>query len=281
MGGKNKLSYLRFKKVSGLLFVALILIVTASACEEFIDSGYRFEEPFSKTVTLKEAGSFSLENINGSVTITSSPALEVSIKATKYARWRKEDLNKIRIEVVAGEKSVKVDTVYEKRNLGAKVDYEIVVPEGIALEIVKTINGRVIVSGRFDRAELKTTNGHIEARGEFGWLEASTTNGSLEVAQVKGRINLRTTNGSIKADLNELTSDFSARTTNGSIRIALSQSPNAYLTARTVNGSIRIEYPLTVEGQISRRRVEGRLGNGQGPRVDLQTTNGSISLLKF
>jgi len=281
MSGKNMLLNLKLEKVPGILFIVFILAVFAAACEEFIDSGYRFEEPFSKTVTLKEAGSFSLENINGSITINTSPALEVSIKATKYARWRKEDLNKVRIEVAAGEKSVKVDTIYEKRNLGAKVDYEIVVPEGIALELVKTVNGRVIVSGRFDRAELKTTNGHIEARGEFGWLEASATNGSLEVAQIKGRIDLRTTNGSIKADLNELTADFSARTTNGSIRIALREQPNGYLTARTTNGSIRVEYPLTVEGQISRRRIEGRLGNGQGPRVDLQTTNGSISLLKF
>ena len=278
MSGKNKLSYLRFKKVPGLLLVALILIVTASACEEFIDSGYRFEEPFSKTVTLKEAGSFSLENINGSVTITTSPALEVSIKATKYARWRKEDLNKIRIEVVAGEKSVKVDTVYEKRNLGAKVDYEIVVPEGMALELVRTVNGRLSVSGQFEKATLRTTNGNIRANGEIKYLEAGTTNGGLDVEQVKGRLDLRTTNGSIRAELDELTHDLNARTTNGSIRLVIKKQPDGYLRARTTNGSIRVEYPVTMEGEISRRRVEGRLGSGQGPQVELHTTNGSITI---
>lgn len=277
----EKRRFLNLRLTLGILFIVTFLVVFGTACEEFIDSGYRFEEPFSKTIALKEAGSFSLDNVNGSITITTSPAMEVSIKATKYARWRKTDLGKVRIEVVQGEKSVKIDTIYEKRNLGAKVDYEITVPEGTALELVKTVNGRITVSGKFEKAELRSTNGHIEARGEFGWLEASTTNGSLEVAQVKGRLDLQTTNGNIKAELNELTADFRARTTNGSIKIAFRDKPNAYLTARTVNGSIRVEYPLTVEGQISRRRIEGRLGNGQGPRLDLQTTNGSISLLKF
>lgn len=278
---RNRSVNLRQKNIFGVLFIIMLSVLLSAACEEFIDSGYRFEEPFSQTIPLKEAGSFSFNNVNGSITITAAPAMEIVIKATKYARWRETDLNKIRIDVVKGEKSVKIDTVYEKRNLGAKVDYEITVPEGIALELVKTVNGRITVSGKFEQAELRTTNGHVEARGEFRILEASTTNGSLDVAQVKGKIDLRTTNGSIKAELNELTADFSARTTNGSIRVIVSRQPDAYLSARTVNGSIKVEYPVTVEGQISRRRIEGRLGSGQGPRIELQTTNGSISLLKF
>lgn len=279
---ENKVNrHLRLKLTTGILFLFLFSLLLFSACEEFIDSGYRFEEPFIKTITLKEAGSFEINNINGSITINSSPGLEVSIKATKYARWEQSDLDKIKIEVVQGDKSVKVDTRYEKRNLRAKVDYEITVPEGIALELVKTVNGRITISGKFERAQLKTVNGHIEARGQFSWLEAETTNGSLEVAQVKGRIDLKTTNGSIKAELDELTSDFNARTTNGSIRLALHRQPDAYLTARTVNGSIKVEYPVTVEGEISKRKIEGRLGKGQGPWIKLQTTNGSISLMKF
>ncbi|MBC7364726.1 MAG: DUF4097 family beta strand repeat protein [Candidatus Aminicenantes bacterium] len=256
-------------------------MASATACEEFIDSDYRFEEPFSKTVTLKEAGSFSLENINGSVTITSSPALEVSIKATKYARLRKEDLDKVRIEVVAGEKSVKVDTIYEKRNLRAKVDYEIVVPEGMVLELVRTVNGRITVSGRFEKAVLSTTNGNIKVSGEIRYLKAGTTNGGLDVEQVRGRLELKTTNGSIRVELEELTGDINARATNGSIRLVIKKQPDGYLRARTTNGSIRVEYPVTMEGEISRRRVEGRLGSGQGPQLDLHTTNGSITISRL
>jgi len=275
-----------FNKLRGKSFVliALMLLMISTlliSCDEFIDSDYRFEETFSKTIALKEAGSFSLENVNGSVTITTLPSREVVIKATKYAKREKSDLDKIRIEVIQGEKSVKVETVYEKKNLRVKVDYEITLPEGIALELVRTVNGKILVSGKYDRAQLKTTNRSIEARGDFGWLEAVTTNGSLAIIGVKGKIDLKTTNGSIKAELNELSADFKAKTTNGSIRLALGHEADAYLIARATNGSIKVEYPVTVEGEVSRRKLEGRLGKGGEVRVSLETTNGSISLVKL
>ncbi|MGQ9801885.1 MAG: DUF4097 family beta strand repeat-containing protein [Candidatus Saccharicenans sp.] len=281
MSTKKISGILRNNHLLSLLLLILLTVAFSSACEDFIDATYKYEEPFSQTIAVKEPGSFSLSNINGTITVTSSPAMEVVIKATKYARWRKEDLDKIRIDVVSGEKSVIVDTVHEKRNLQVKVDYEITVPENMALEMVKTVNGRVNLNGKFDRAQLRTTNGSITARGEANWLEATTTNGSLDIIQVKGKLDLKTTNGSIKLELDEISGDLNARTTNGSITIRLKNQPDAYFYARTTNGSVRVDYPVTVEGKISRRRIEGRMGSGQGPRIELQTTNGSISLMKI
>lgn len=281
MISKKMSEILRSGRLLGLAVVLLMAFVFSAGCQDFIDATYKYEEPFSQTIALKEPGSFSLSNINGSVTVTSSPDLNVVIKATKYARWKKEDLAKIRIDVVSGERSVVVETIHEKRNLQVKVDYEVAVPENMALEMVKTVNGRVSLNGKFERAQLQTTNGSISARGDTGWLEAVTTNGSLDLAQVKGRASLKTTNGSIKLELDEITGDLEARTTNGSIVVRLKNQPNGYFSARVTNGSIKVDYPITVEGQISRRRVEGRMGSGQGPRIELHTTNGSISLLKF
>ncbi|MFA4926349.1 MAG: DUF4097 family beta strand repeat-containing protein [Candidatus Aminicenantales bacterium] len=277
-----KLKFNKFRQNNLILLGLMLLMPTMFiGCDEFIDSDYRFEETFSKTISLQEAGSFSLENINGGVTIRTSPDRQVVIQATKYAKREKSDLDRIRIEVVQGERSVKVDTIYERKNLRAKVNYDLTVPEGMSLELIRTINGKIVISGKYDRAELKTTNGSIETNGDFNWLEASTTNGGLEISGVRGKINLRTTNGSIKAELDELSADFSARTTNGSIRLALGQEANARFIARTTNGSIKVEYPVTVEGTVSRRRLEGSLGKGGEIRVSLETTNGSISLVKL
>jgi hypothetical protein len=277
-----KLKFNKFRQNNLILLGLMLLMPTMFiGCDEFIDSDYRFEETFSKTISLQEAGSFSLENINGGVTIRTSPDRQVVIQATKYAKREKSDLDRIRIEVVQGERSVKVDTIYERKNLRAKVNYDLTVPEGMSLELIRTINGKIGISGKYDRAELKTTNGSIEAKGDFNWLEASTTNGGLEISGVRGKINLRTTNGSIKAELDELSADFIARTTNGSIRLALGQEANARFIARTTNGSIKVEYPVTVEGTVSRRRLEGSLGKGGEIRVSLETTNGSISLVKL
>ncbi len=271
-------------RVGNLLSLSILLMMTvvfSAGCQDFIDATYKYEEPFSQTITLKEPGSFSLSSINGSITVTSSAALEVVIRATKYARWRKEDLNKIRIDVVSGEKSVIVDTIHEKRNLQVKVDYEITVPENMALELIKTVNGRVNLNGKFERAQLRTTNGSITVRGDVAWLEAATTNGSLDIINVKGRTSLKTTNGSIKLELEEIAANLEARTTNGSVAIRLRNQPSGYFSARTTNGSVRVDFPVTVEGSLSRRRIEGRMGSGQGPRIELQTTNGSISLNKL
>lgn len=268
-------------RLPGLFILLLMTVVFSAGCTDFIDATYRYEEPFSQTIAIKEPGSFSLSNINGSITITSSPELTVVIKATKYARWRKEDLERVRIEVVGGEKSVIVDTIYEKRNLQVKVDYELTVPENMALEMVKTVNGRLNLTGKFERAQLRTTNGSITVRGDTGWLEAVTTNGSLDVINVKGRTSLKTTNGSIKLELDEIVADLEAKTTNGSLTIRLKNQPNAYFSARTTNGSVRLDFPVTVEGSLSRRRVEGRMGSGQGPRIELHTTNGSITMQKI
>jgi len=275
---------LNLQRGKSFVLIALMLLMISTlliSCDEFIDSDYRFEETFSKTIALKEAGSFSLENVNGSITITTLPSREVVIKATKYAKREKSDLDKIKIEVIQGERAVKVNTIYEKKNLRVKVDYDITVPEGLSLELVRTVNGKIVISGKYDRAQLKTTNGSVEARGDFSWLDISTTNGSIAVIGVKGKVDLRTTNGSIKAELHELSADFRARTTNGSIRLALGHEADARLVARTTNGSIKVEYPVTVEGTVSRRRLEGKLGQGGEITVSLETTNGSISLLKL
>jgi len=275
---------LNLQRGKSFVLIALMLLMISTlliSCDEFIDSDYRFEETFSKTIALKEAGSFSLENVNGSITITTLPSREVVIKATKYAKREKSDLDKIKIEVIQGERAVKVNTIYEKKNLRVKVDYDITVPEGLSLELVRTVNGKIVISGKYDRAQLKTTNGSVEARGDFSWLDISTTNGSIAVIGVKGKVDLRTTNGSIKAELHELSADFRARTTNGSIRLALGHEADARLVARTTNGSIRVEYPVTVEGTVSRRRLEGKLGQGGEITVSLETTNGSINLVKL
>ena len=275
---------LNLQRGKSFVLIALMLLMISTlliSCDEFIDSDYRFEETFSKTIALKEAGSFSLENVNGSITITTLPSREVVIKATKYAKREKSDLDKIKIEVIQGERAVKVNTIYEKKNLRVKVDYDITVPEGLSLELVRTVNGKIVISGKYDRAQLKTTNGSVEARGDFSWLDISTTNGSIAVIGVKGKVDLRTTNGSIKAELHELSADFRARTTNGSIRLALGHEADARLVARTTNGSIKVEYPVTVEGTVSRRRLEGKLGQGGEITVSLETTNGSINLVKL
>jgi DUF4097 and DUF4098 domain-containing protein YvlB len=158
------------------------------------------------------------------------------------------------------------------------VNYEVKVPEGCRLELVRSTNGDVELAGRFGEVKAGTTNGDIRLESVRGRAELSTTNGSIRAYDVSGAISAETTNGGIVLELRELTEDIRADTTNGSIKLRLAGEPNARLVARTTNGSISTDFPITITGRInSRRRLEGTLGKG-GPFIELETTNGSITI---
>lgn len=58
----------------------------------------------------------------------------------------------------------------------------------------------------------------------------------------------------------------------------LPEPVNANVHASTSNGSINTDYEVTTS-RISKNVLEGRIGSG-GPSIDLETSNGSIRLLK-
>jgi hypothetical protein len=54
---------------------------------------------------------------------------------------------------------------------------------------------------------------------------------------------------------------------------------NARLSAHTSNSSIETDFEIRAQGELSKNRLEGVLGSG-GPLIDLNTSNGSIRLVK-
>ena len=241
--------------------------------------GREYTQDFQKTLPLPSDGRFSLKNTNGFVHVSTWDRSEVDVKAKKIARRRESDLDRVKIEVDATSAAVRVDTVYERfRNLRVKVNYEVKVPEGCRLELVRSTNGDVELAGRFGEVTAGTTNGDIRLESASGRVDLSTTNGTIRANNVKGPVKAGTTNGNVVLELVEFSGDITADTTNGSIRLRLAGEPNARLVARTTNGSIRTDIPVTIEGGTnSRRRLEGTLGKG-GPTISLETTNGSITI---
>lgn len=251
--------------------------------DPFFLPGGDYREDFQKTLPLSASGSFSLKNTNGDVLVSTWPRNEVEIKAVKIAKRAESDLDRVKIEVSAAGDSVRVDTIYEKtflRNIRVEVKYEVKVPEGVRLEDVHTTNGDVELVGRFGDANAGTTNGDIRLESASGRCSASTTNGDINVHNVKGPVDAETTNGSIHIDIQAVEAGIKAETTNGSITLKMAGDVNANLRVHTTNGHIRTDYPVTVRGMVkSRRSLEGTFGNG-GPEIELQTTNGSITITR-
>ncbi|MCX6565176.1 MAG: DUF4097 family beta strand repeat-containing protein [Candidatus Aminicenantes bacterium] len=275
-------------KTSRLSILAGGLLVLAAAfgvaCD-FMDDGNfgdifdgpEYTEPFAQTLPLKAGEQFSLKNTNGFIRVTTWDRNEVEISAKKIATRRKENLDRVKIEVEALGSAVRVDTIYEKfRNVRVKVNYEVKVPEGVILEAIRSTNGDIELTGRFADVKAGTTNGDILVEGGDGRIDLSTTNGTIRGRNLRGSVAADTTNGSIHLELDEVKNDIRADTTNGSINLRLGGAVNAEFSARSTNGSITVDFPVTIQGTISsRHRIQGRIGDG-GPAIELETTNGSI-----
>lgn len=126
---------------------------------------------------------------------------------------------------------------------------------------------------------LETSNGRILLSQIVGPVYASTTNGEIQgsVANLRGRGEFRTSNGSVNLTLYSGSAPLTIANSNGSIDLTLPLGMNGSLTASTSNASVESDYPLMVR-LSSKDRLEGQLGDGNGPPISLYTSNGSIHL---
>jgi len=259
-----------------IVLISLFFLFTSLQAEEH-------KEDFNKVVPLSAKGAFSLDNVNGAVTITTWTEGKVEIRAAKTTNKDAKNLEKVKIQVESANDSVSVKTVYpERENTGVSVTYDVKVPEGVNLDKVSTVNGKLSITGPFGRVSAETVNGRVFADKASGELSLSTTNGDIEALNVRGRIKSNTVNGSIRLAVTALENRITAETVKGSITLQMSapQELNANLRAETVNGSISVDFPVSFQNlNKTKHTLEGRMGQG-GPQISLQTVNGSIHLAK-
>lgn len=229
-------------------------------------SGFpRIRDTVVETRALDPGGAFTLENVNGRVTVATWSEPRVRIEAEKAASSEAR-LRELRVEIDGEGRRVDVRTRMPGGWLfgggGSRVEYRITLPEG----------ARVLVG---------TVNGSVEVTGVTGGLRASTTNGSVEVTDAAGAVEASTVNGGIRARYRVVDPEgrHSFSTTNGSISVSVGQGAGGRIEARTVNGSIESDLPLESTSRATRRRLEGRLGKGSGS-LQMSTVNGSIHLRK-
>lgn len=279
----------------------------------------RYKEAFAYDYKLKSGGKLTLETFNGSVEIIGWDREAVDVTGTKYAS-KEDVMKGIRIEAIPGQDSLWIRMIRPvENNCNCGASFQLKVPRKVMLDLVRSSNGSLRVESVDGPARLKTSNGSVKLWAVNGDVDIATSNASIEVGQFQGAAILKTSNGRIKADgvkgtFDATTSNASidatiqepadgstvnARSSNGSVtlnllgwknnpvRIATSNASvnlrlpegvNAQLTADTSNGSISSDFELTTN-KFAKTHVEARLGSG-GPSIDLNTSNGSIRLLK-
>ena len=148
-----------------------------------------------------------------------------------------------------------------------------------------TSNGRIEVRDLDGDANLHTSNGTIDADAQHGSFEARTSNGRIEARlmnpSVHHAVKLDSSNGHIELRIDgREVPEVRARTSNSSVILYLPPSTNARIQARTTHGSITSEFDgLRTGGMRRERELDGTIGSG-GPLIDLDSTNGSIKILR-
>jgi len=261
------------RSLTRTLLAPLLLAALVSAGCDIVTADLRSEETaeWHKTYQLAQGGRVEVGNVNGKIRVERSEGNTVDISALKKARGATPEAAKAALEratitedVSGG--AIKIGTkigrsegiIFNGNNL--TVDYRVRVPAGAEVRFT-TVNGGIDIDGLEGRITAETTNGRVSTRSVKGQLDASTTNGGLD-------IDLATVaEGGVKLDC-----------TNGGIKVRLPRDAKATISASISNGGINAgDLPIDATGENTRRRLEGRM-NGGGPRIQIDGTNGGITL---
>jgi len=298
----------------------LAALLTLAGCdiEDFNGSWQHFSRDFHYSYPCAAGTRISVETFNGSVEVSSWDQETVEISGTKYGPTQAAaDSLRIDIDRSAGSVAIRAVRPVERRNnQGAR--FALKVPRAVVLERITASNGAIRTEdgvgpahfrtsngslrverlhGRLDAetsnggidlidlegdAQVHTSNGHVDVRGLRGSLDATTSNSAItaEILRSSSDVRASTNNGSIDLQLPaDFTAGIRAHTSNSSITVHLPSNANAHVIAITSNDSISTDFEMTVRGEINKHHLEGDIGKG-GPLLDLDTSNGSIRILK-
>jgi len=226
-------------------------------------------EEFHQTYALSPDGRVELDNINGSVHISSWDRSEVKVDAVKYADT-KERLEEMRIEIDSEKDNLSIRTKYRDHDLTwdsgshnnpGGVEYTLTVPRTARLD------------------EIKLINGSLDIAGVSGEVRASCINGRLEASNLAGESRLSTINGRLDAHFDQLAGhEVELNSVNGAVELTIPSDSQAEVEASTVSGGIENDFGLHVNHhRYVGHDLRGELGNG-GTHIRLEDVNGRITM---
>jgi Putative adhesin len=256
---------------AALVAPALLVAILGSAACDVALSGFREEESdtWTRSYPLSASGRVEIGNTNGFIEVTAGSGQSVDVKAVRVARAASKESAKAMLSKALIREEISADLVKltTERPAGGWGH-----GGGVEIRYTVTVPASAIV-------ELQTTNGHIGVTNVTAGLKAGTTNGEIDGRGLSGAVRASTTNGSVDLELASLSGDVNVSTTNGEVNVRVPADAKATISTRWTNGGVDVSGLTVQETEKSRRRFDGRL-NGGGPRIDIETTNGGITLGK-
>ena len=245
------------------------LVVFASLNLLSLQVSAQINEEIEQSFPVASQSDFSLNNINGTVTIKSWQDSSIKVLATISAQTQ-ESRDDMTISMAQQGQSVSVITDYNgngyrQNRQSAKVDYQVWLPADTNLSDIELVNGSLTIVDVTGKVTAEVINGFIKATGLSGDSKLNSVNGSVNVSYHQGVDNF---------------DKIAVETVNGSIKIYLPENTNADITADTMHGSIKTAFGLTAKkNSFFGRNLRGKIGSG-GSKIDLDSINGSIKVLK-
>lgn len=238
-------------------------------------------DTFNWSGKIPAGGWIRIRNLNGPISVEPATGDNVEVVATKH--WRRGDPNYVHFTTAKfgphdesvvicalwGDRTQCDEDHYEthndrgnrNNNNDVRVDFRVLVPKGVKVG-VNTINGAVTVDG---------------ATSE---IDAHTINGELDVATTGGPVNATNINGGVRARLGRVDSDADMEfiTVNGSVSVEFASDFGGDVDLQTVNGSLNTNFEMTLSGRIDPKHLRAHIGKPGGPRIKLETVNGSVEM---
>jgi DUF4097 and DUF4098 domain-containing protein YvlB len=242
---------------------------------------------FEKTEEFREAYEVSpgtklqVINVNGDIELKKWDKDYVEVHATKKTNRDRDELAKVRVEVVTGDE-LEIRTEYLEKNAHVSVDYRVRVPGYVVVQKVSTSNGDIELKEIKGDAKVMTSNGDVDLKDVVGIVQVQTANGGIDIRGATVIIEARTSNGDILAQIRQiLDGGVEIATSNGSIDLFVSGKLNADLNCATSMGEVSIG-DIGLQSRFTTRtgssvQLRGLIGKG-GALIQVQTSNGDIRL---
>ncbi|MDQ2788067.1 MAG: DUF4097 domain-containing protein [Chloroflexota bacterium] len=259
-----------------------------------------------QTFAVTGAPTISVQDHNGTITVTRGTENSVVVHATKRAATDGL-LAKLQVNIQQDGNRITIGTTGDTSsgfawfgNHGMAVDYQIEAPAHADLGPITSSNGRIDVTGIAGQFDLSTSNGIITARDVDGNVSAQTDNGRVSVIGGRGMLRLGSSNGIVEVQNVEATgldlhtsngrvsftgslalgSKNTVETSNGTVSIILPPESALSVDLRSGNGSVHVNgFPVTTSGENKRNVVQGVI-NRSDADLTVHTGNGSITLAR-
>ncbi len=149
----------------------------------------------------------------------------------------------------------------------------------IGSAVLHAASGKIRVTGIEGSLEAKSDSGGITLRNSIGAVDLQATSGRISAVlqTLMDRANFQTSSGSINVKIMEGAAPLVANSHSGGIIISLPVEFSGELDSKSASGTIRCQFPIVAETKV-KGHLKGRISEGEGTTLDLQTSSGAIQV---